>query len=99
MRSAFIICLMASIFLPRNVRYVPGGQESYYAEAVGTLRLQVLEDAAWAMQQEPVTITAYQAAGSAGGKHDFFSEGDYFWPKPQKRRQPLYFKRWNDQPR
>jgi hypothetical protein len=32
--------------------------------------------------QEPATITAAHSARSAGGIHDFFSEGDYWWPDP-----------------
>lgn len=44
------------------------------------LRKQVLEEAAWALQQQPVTVTAASSSRSAGGKHDFYSEGDYWWP-------------------
>jgi hypothetical protein len=29
-------------------------------------------DEAWALQQEPVTVTAQSSPRSAGGKHDFF---------------------------
>ena len=54
----------------------------FYDEAVKTLRKQVLEKAAWAMQQTPVTVTAHSSPRSAGGKHDFFSEADYWWPNP-----------------
>jgi Alginate lyase len=32
------------------------------------------------LKEEPVTITEYSSPRSAGGKHDFFSEGDYWWP-------------------
>jgi hypothetical protein len=31
----------------------------------------------------PATITAFPARRSAGGPHDFFSEGDYWWPDPK----------------
>src|SRR5512146_3253032 len=31
---------------------------------------------------EPVTVTASHSPRSAGGEHDFFSEGDYWWPDP-----------------
>ncbi|HEV2983031.1 MAG TPA: alginate lyase family protein, partial [Vicinamibacterales bacterium] len=31
----------------------------------------------------PATITAFPAKRSAGGPHDFFSEGDYWWPDPK----------------
>ncbi len=34
------------------------------------------------LNEEPVTITASYSPRSAGGKHDFFSEGDYWWPNP-----------------
>jgi hypothetical protein len=36
-----------------------------------------------ALGEEPVTITASHSERSAGGQHDFFSEGDYWWPDPQ----------------
>ena len=29
-----------------------------------------------------MTVTASHCERSAGGKHDFFSEGDYWWPDP-----------------
>ena len=32
--------------------------------------------------QAPITITASSSPRSAGGTHDFFSEGDYWWPDP-----------------
>ncbi|TWV94331.1 alginate lyase family protein [Chitinophaga pinensis] len=44
------------------------------------LRKQVLTEAGWALQQLPETVTAQSCARSAGGQHDFYSEGDYWWP-------------------
>ncbi|UVQ48940.1 alginate lyase family protein [Parabacteroides faecis] len=35
-----------------------------------------------ALGEEPVTITSFVAERSAGGIHDFYSEGDYWWPDP-----------------
>lgn len=32
------------------------------------------------MSAEPVTVTAFIAERSAGSLHDFYSEGDYWWP-------------------
>jgi hypothetical protein len=57
-------------------------------EAANTLRQQILAEAAWAMQQQPVTITNETSPRSAGGKHDFFSEADYFWPDPKNPDGP-----------
>ena len=36
----------------------------------------------------PVTVTAATSPRSAGGKHDFFSEGDYWWPDPANPKGP-----------
>ncbi|TDH20081.1 alginate lyase [Segetibacter sp. 3557_3] len=57
-------------------------------EVTSVLRKHVLDEAAWAMQQEPVTVTAQSSGRSAGGKHDFFSEGDYWWPNPKSADSP-----------
>jgi len=50
--------------------------------AQSLLKKQILAEAKWAMKQKPVTVTASFSPRSAGGKHDFFSEADYFWPDP-----------------
>src|SRR5215813_4623697 len=34
------------------------------------------------LNDEPITVTASHSPRSAGGQHDFFSEGDYWWPDP-----------------
>lgn len=49
---------------------------------VDVLRRQVLSEAGWALKQAPVTVTAQGCSRSTGGKHDFYSEGDYWWPVP-----------------
>jgi hypothetical protein len=38
--------------------------------------------------QKPITITASSSPRSAGGLHDFFSEGDYWWPDPKNPGGP-----------
>ncbi|MCM3873624.1 MAG: alginate lyase family protein [Pyrinomonadaceae bacterium] len=43
-------------------------------------RDRVLKAAAEYLKEEPITITASTSPRSAGGLHDFFSEGDYWWP-------------------
>ena len=57
-------------------------------EVVNVLRKQILDEASWALQQYPVTVTAQISPGSAGGRHDFFSEGDYWWPNPANADSP-----------
>lgn len=43
-------------------------------------RARVLKQANGYLTAEPITITASHSPRSAGGQHDFFSEGDYWWP-------------------
>src|SRR3954453_6761296 len=45
-------------------------------------RPRVLKAAAGYLTAPPVTVTAASSPRSAGGPHDFFSEGDYWWPDP-----------------
>jgi hypothetical protein len=51
-------------------------------------RARVLKAANKYLKQAPITITASIARRSAGGVHDFFSEGDYWWPDPQNPEWP-----------
>jgi hypothetical protein len=45
-------------------------------------RPRILEKAAKYLKEQPITVTASHCDRSAGGRHDFFSEGDYWWPDP-----------------
>jgi hypothetical protein len=51
-------------------------------------RGRVLAAADRYLKDSPVTITASRSPRSAGGVHDYFSEGDYWWPDPQNPAGP-----------
>ena len=51
-------------------------------------RARILKAANRYLKEVPVTITASQSPRSAGGLHDFFSEGDYWWPDPNNPGGP-----------
>src|SRR6266478_6934226 len=51
-------------------------------------RARVLQAANGYLKEEPITVTASASPRSAGGSHDFFSEGDYWWPDPQNPTGP-----------
>ncbi len=51
-------------------------------------RERVLSMAERFLDEEPVTITAFAASRSSGGIHDFYSEGDYWWPDPENPDGP-----------
>jgi hypothetical protein len=40
------------------------------------------------LREKPITITSAHTPRSAGGPHDYFSEGDYWWPDPQNHGGP-----------
>ncbi len=96
--AALLLMLVAGLYLsPVAARYTPALADSlqasaadatYYKAALQVLRKQVLEEAAKALHEEPVTVTAAHSVRSAGGKHDFYSEGDYWWPDPQHPDSP-----------
>ena len=45
-------------------------------------RARVIRAADRYLEEAPLTITASSSPRSAGGRHDFFSEADYWWPDP-----------------
>lgn len=61
----------------------PGAQVDTRVE-----RARVIAAADRYLKETPITVTATRAARSAGGPHDYFSEGDYWWPDPQNPGGP-----------
>jgi hypothetical protein len=51
-------------------------------------RARILKAAEAYLPEAPVTVTASQSPRSTGGKHDYFSEGDYWWPDPKDAGAP-----------
>lgn len=51
-------------------------------------RARVLSAADRFLHEEPKTITSVHAPRSQGGPHDYFSEGDYWWPDPNNPNGP-----------
>lgn len=49
---------------------------------------RVLSAAQAYLKEAPITITTASSPRSAGGKHDYFSEGDYWWPDPKDPNGP-----------
>ncbi|HTS29493.1 MAG TPA: alginate lyase family protein [Bryobacteraceae bacterium] len=57
-------------------------------DLVAIERDRVLKAAGRYLGEAPVTVTASGSPRSAGGRHDFFSEGDYWWPDPKNPDGP-----------
>lgn len=91
MKITFSTILVVALYISQTAfsDNPPVVQKSEIEKAAETvLKKQIMTEAAWAMKQEPITVTASFCPRSAGGKHDFFSEADYFWPNPKNPEGP-----------
>ncbi len=50
---------------------------------------KIIASAEKLLEQEPVTITSFEAERSAGGIHDYYSEGSYWWQNPDDPDGPF----------
>lgn len=79
----FKVLFTVTLLVPATGLNAQTGQSaSLVTSARAVLKKQILKEAAWALQQQPVTVAASSSPRSAGGKNDFYSEGDYWWPDP-----------------
>src|SRR5262249_6645688 len=67
---------------------LPLSQHERTFNVVSFDRERVLKAANQYLSETPITITASTSPHSAGGAHDFFSEGDYWWPDPNNPDGP-----------
>jgi hypothetical protein len=82
-RYILFLCLPLLLLSWRTDTELPVKQQ-----VTATLKADILKEAAWALKQDPVTVTAETCPRSSGGKHDFYSEGDYWWPNSQDPTGP-----------
>ena len=72
-----IIYLFFFILIHTQVSF---SQTGYFKQTSALLSKAILKNANEALLLEPITVTQQHSERSAGGVHDFFSEGDYWWP-------------------
>jgi hypothetical protein len=68
--------------------FAPGPDKTIEKQAIRLLRTEIVSRADMVLNEKPVTITAFTCKRSAGGIHDFYSEGDYWWPDPKNPDGP-----------
>jgi hypothetical protein len=61
---------------------------SPYNLVAATDRVRILSAANRYLSEQPVTVTASHSKRSKGGLHDYFSEGDYWWPDEKNPNGP-----------
>jgi hypothetical protein len=74
--------VVALVFSTWMIFTVTAGAETSFSVAKVD-RERILGAANAALSQPPITITKYRAKLSDGGPHDYYSNGDYWWPNPK----------------
>jgi hypothetical protein len=87
-RRTFLGSISAAVALP-SARVLAGPKsKASSAEVLAVEKGRVVKQADRYLADAPITITASSSPRSAGGLHDFFSEGDYWWPDPKNPKGP-----------
>src|SRR5439155_24995151 len=81
LRSLYGVVVLGALAAPVAAQLEP-------RELVALERERVVSAARRYLGEAPMTITAFPAPRSAGGPHDFYSEGDYWWPDPRSPDSP-----------
>jgi Alginate lyase len=62
--------------------------EAAYDMVAKVDRARILNAAQRYLGEQPVTVTSAHSDRTQGGPHDYFSEGDYWWPDPKNPGGP-----------
>lgn len=79
-KAASGLVLTAAARAPLSLADGRKSQEKFDVVAID--RARVLGAAQRYLKEPPITVTASTSNRSPGGRHDYFSEADYFWPDP-----------------
>jgi hypothetical protein len=86
MKYTIISIVIALLILTPSYAVKPG--KKLGKQAIAFLKAEAIERAGLVLNSRPVTVTDSVCPRSHGGKHDFYSEADYFWPNPEKPGGP-----------
>jgi hypothetical protein len=59
---------------------MPVSAQTNSARIIATLQKTIADQAQWALRELPQIISSVSCERSVGGKHDYYSVGDYWWP-------------------
>lgn len=88
LRLPVAVCASLAVVASASAQPAAAAQAPARAQATPAFDLaaierpRVLPAADRMLADAPITVTAARSPRSAGGPHDFFSEGDYWWPDP-----------------
>ena len=78
----------AGYFTLRPAWGADAGTLQPYEMVAKTDRVRILAAANRYLSEQPITVTASHIERSKGGQHDYFSEGDYWWPDEKNPNGP-----------
>jgi hypothetical protein len=78
--AAFLMFSSTTMVAFAQLRQLEQQQQQQQLDLKSIERDRVVPAADKFLSEETVTVTASHSPRSAGGVHDFFSEGDYWWP-------------------
>jgi hypothetical protein len=70
------------------ISFICGPEKLGRVDVAAIDRDRILAAANRYLAEAPITITAVRSPRSGGGPHDYFSEGDYWWPDPKNAAGP-----------
>lgn len=78
-----IVLIFIGFFMTVNLH-----AQDLKSQIINNIRKETITRADEMLSEKPVTVTASSCKRSTGGLHDFYSEGDYWWPDPAKPDGP-----------
>lgn len=88
-RRAFLASATAGVLCARTAwAWLLAATNPDYEMVAALDRRRILDAADRYLSEKPVTVTASHSPLSAGGPHDYFSQGDYWWPDPAHPNGP-----------
>jgi hypothetical protein len=86
--GASLLALHAPLVQAKPRRKGGGKAGAPGLDVVALERARILKAAKQYLEEQPITVTASSSPRSAGGKHDYFSQADYWWPDPKNPKGP-----------
>jgi hypothetical protein len=87
----FLIISFLILITGWNAKLSPNNKTNFpktHSISIPADTVAIISKATSYLAESPVPITTFSCPRSSGGLHDFFSEGDYWWPDPDHPEGP-----------
>ncbi len=84
----FLLTVLTAASVKGSAQPPGQAQGSLAREVTGMVKEEVIRAANAALTEEPRTVTASFCPRSSGGRHDYYSEGTYWWPDTARPGAP-----------